>query len=374
MATEDYYIDSGGLVRAQRRTFYQEWIREQGVPNYEGYFVEDLDSLPLGNWPRKGGRGCFINLVGSEERSDLYLCEIAPGQSLKPQKQLFEEMVYILDDSGAKRTFEWQEGSLFSPPLNAWHQHFNGQGDKPTRYLAMTMAPSVLNLFRDNRFIFDNNWVFEKRFNGETDYFSGKEETLGRDDPYAAYGSVEDFLQGKNPVSTNTLKTNFVRDVHQVELALNPGTGEGFRSMHLCLANNAVICHIADFDVAKYKKAHRHCGMAHVIMLSGKGYTLMWLEGKEKMRIPWKKGTIIVPPAGWFHQHFPTSKDPARYLALRGGTASFYKITLSKSKGGDCIDYEEEEPEIRQMYEAELAKEGLKCEMPEFDSMGKGLA
>ena len=93
----------------------------------------------------------------------------------------------------------------------------------------------------------------------------------------------------------------------------------------------------------------------------------MWPAGKEheKMKIPWKKGTIIVPPAGWFHFHFPTSTTPTRYLALRGsfGVEGKYKTTLSVSKGGDCIDYKEEDPEIRRIYGAELAQEGIKSNM-----------
>ena len=371
-----YFIDAAGQVRQVRRTFYKQWQETEGVPVFEGYSVEDVDQLTLGPWERKGGKGCFINLVGSEEINDFYLCEIPAGGQLKPQRHFYEEQVYILEGRGAttvwneggpKRTFEWQEGSLFSPPLNCRYQHFNGQGDKPARYIAMTMAPTVLNLFRDLDLVFKNDYVFRNRFDAAEDYFSTKTTPLGWEDNYARWNSVEDFLAGKEPARSNTLRTNFIADVRTVEVERMPGAGEGFASMHFKLSNNTVICHAAEFEVGKYKRAHRHGGGAHIILLNGKGYSLMWPTDKEneKMKIPWKKGTIIVPPAGWFHFHFPTSTSPTRYLALRGsfGAEGKYKTTLSVSKGGDCIDYREEDPGIRRIYAEELAKEGIKSNM-----------
>ena len=41
--------------------YYEDWIKQQGVPVVEGYGV-DVASVPLGNWPRKGGRGAFLQL------------------------------------------------------------------------------------------------------------------------------------------------------------------------------------------------------------------------------------------------------------------------------------------------------------------------
>ena len=78
-----------------------------------------------------------------------------------------------------------------------------------------------------------------------------------------------------------------------------------------------------------------------------------------------EKGNHHRSPPGWFHFHFPTSTTPTRYLALRGsfGAEGKYKTTLSVSKGGDCIDYKEEDSEIRRIYAGELAKEGIKSNM-----------
>jgi len=124
-----------------------------------------------------------------------------------------------------------------------------------------------------------------------------------------------------------------------------------------------------------YRKPHYHGSGAQVIVLGGKGYTLMWPkydthEGPKDgkfVRVDWHKGSLLVPPEGWYHSHFTTSAEPGLHLALRRGQRGVgkrYLPTVPESEGGTVMDYEDEPQEVRAIYEAELAKAGVKCRMP----------
>ena len=85
------------------------------------------------------------------------------------------------------------------------------------------------------------------------------------------------------------------------------------------------------------------------------------------MRIDWKPGSLISPPENCYHQHFNTSPEPARHVALRRGLPHVgrrYKPWLDVKQGGDQIEYEDEEPDVRAIYEEELRKAGLELRMP----------
>ncbi len=346
-------------------TAYDRWVREEEVPVFNGYYVGDLTKLKLGDWNRKGGRGCIINLEGNEQSNDSYVCEIAPGASLKPQRHLFEEMILILKGRGAstvwnknqpRQTFEWQEGSLFAIPINSWHQHHNGQGDAPVLYVAVTTAPLVLNLFHNVDFVLNNDYTFTDRYVAEKGYFSGK----GNLSQVEADGKI------------NVWETNYVPDVYKLKLYDLKGRGAGGKNVHLEMADNTLTAHISEFPMGTYKKAHRHDGGANVVILGGQGYSLMWLEGKSPMKIDWHQASMFVPPTRWFHQHFNTGTVPARYLALRWGSMKnpmgndstrIWKVRESVAVGGDQIDYEDEDPAIRRLFEEELSKNNMKSAM-----------
>src|SRR4051794_17298201 len=101
------------------KTPYEIWQQQEGIPIIRGHAVEDLATVALAPWKRKGVLGAFINLIGAGRTCDIHVCEIAPKQQSEPQRYLFEQLIYVVqgkgattvwNDAGRKQTFEWQEG------------------------------------------------------------------------------------------------------------------------------------------------------------------------------------------------------------------------------------------------------------------------
>src|SRR5262249_34509281 len=165
------------------------------------------------------------------------------------------------------------------------------------------------------------------------------------------------------------LDTNFVAGATNSPLMSAKERGAGGSHIRFSMARGHMNSHISQFGVGRYKKAHAHGAGAHVIIMSGEGYTLMWPEGEEPRRFEWKEGTMIVPPNMWYHQHFNTGTTPARYLAFKAEGTSIRnaqgvpKAWISKRLGGDQIDYVDESPRIRQWFTEALAARGLSSRM-----------
>jgi gentisate 1,2-dioxygenase len=129
--------------------------------------------------------------------------------------------------------------------------------------------------------------------------------------------------------------------------------------------------HISQFSVGTYKKAHFHGAGAHVLILSGRGCSLLWPQhSRERTRVDWGPGSLIVPPELWLHQHQNLGAEPARYLALRWNSWRYPFLRLvegsrreSIKKGGTQLEYEDEDPQIHADFEAALQQSGAACRM-----------
>ncbi len=126
---------------------------------------------------------------------------------------------------------------------------------------------------------------------------------------------------------------------------------------------------MAEFPIQTYKKAHRHGPAAVIVVLAGEGYSIMWKEGQEKVVIPWHEGSVFVPPDRWFHQHFSVGDTPVRYLAFHSTTGGEEYV---KNRQRDQIEYPDEEPWIREKFEAELARRELQSIMPDGAYQDRG--
>ena len=341
----------------EKATPYTRWIASEGLDIISSLYVENLHTVALKPWKRRGGSGVYMNHDASRTSNDCYVCEIPPGEQLAPQNQLFEEMIYVLDGrgsttvtngSGARVSFEWKAGAIFAIPLNTTHQHFNGSGTEPARFVAVTNGPPIINAFGDTDFVFGTAYDFKNRFAGESNYFANGGEQKGL-----------------------LLDTNFVADAVNLPLISAKERGAGGGHIRFSMAKGSMNSHISQFPTATYKKAHAHGPGAHVIIMSGEGYSLMGPDMDSLNRYEWQEGAMIVPPNMWFHQHFNTGTKPARYLAFKAEGVSIRnaqgvpKAWISRRVGGDQIDYADESPIVRKGFTEALARVGLQPRMEE---------
>ena len=344
---------------------YLDWVKREGPRYIVDFAFEDLNALELAPWEAKGGSGAIINIPNNTIPNDAQVVEINPGAKSEPVHHMYETQIYVLSGRGAtslwidenqKRTFEWHEGSLFSIPLNAWYQFFNASGTDPARYVAVTSAPPLMRLYRDDDFMFNNPHVFKGRFSSDGDMFSGNGQLYNK----------------------RIWESNFIPNAPDMPLQGWAARGAGGINTALEMAKNSINSHISEFPVGTYKKGHRHGPGAHLVLLSGdSGYSLMWTkeDRSDMVKANWKKnGMVIVPGDGTYHQHFNTGTKRARYLALKQGEHGLVPpyggirpgADVSQKDGGRQIEYEDEARQIHEIFEAELAEKGATCRMKAF--------
>lgn len=343
---------------------YLDWVKDQKVPTVEDFAV-DLLAVETEHWDRLGAPAAFVHLKGRGDWASVIVIALAPGASTEPQRHLYEEVVYVLsghgstvvtDLSGREHSFEWGPRSLFGLPLNGRYRHYNASGTEEARLATTTSLPLMMNVFHDEAFVFDNPGEFPARF--------------GDDRRFRGEGDFVHVAPGRH-----MWETNFVPDLADFEMPEWQARGEGSRNLKFVLADSTMHAHVSEMPVGTYKKGHRHAPDFHVFTVEGHGYSLLWYEGDEDFaRIDWRHGVVYAPADQQFHQHFNTSRQPTRYLAVAYGglrypfteerRQHFLGVDKSVDQGGRQIDYADEEPRIRELYVAELAREGIECRMP----------
>ncbi|MDC0882766.1 hypothetical protein OAP65_01630 [Litorivicinus sp.] len=358
------------------KTDYDLFMESEGIPIYRDFGVQRCQDLPMKPWDRLGGNGTYVQLYGTEGTWGMYVVEIPPRKELNIERHIYEKNIMILEGRGVcevwhdekhKQVFEWQAGSLFSIPVNAYHRMINMSGQRVI-FVAGTTAPNLMNLIGDRDFIFNCDYQFGSRF----------------DD------SLSDFFEEKTQIEPDPIRglamrrTNIMADIVHAELPLDNRRSPGFRRIEPHMTKNKFYMWIGQHEIGRYSKAHAHTSAAILFCLTGKGYTLTWPEhlganpwkdgkGDEVVRVDYEYGGCVsAAPGGarWYHQHFNVSNEPFRLTAWFGpnhpsmlpGAAPGQKTTdytaMDIHEGGTSIPYWMEDEYIRAEFQNQLEANG----------------
>jgi hypothetical protein len=347
---------------------YDQWMESQGLPVYRGHFVPDMRTVPLGHWKERECDAAFIQLVGQQGVSEARITEIAPGESLPPYRMAVEEIVYVVSGTGSTRVwpegdsadeghlFEWHDRALFLVPGNQHRQFSNLSGDTPVRLLHYDYLPLAMSTIPDPDFFFQNTYRPSSRSALRSAYSEAQLMTDSAGLRWVGGGKGESaYWYG-----------NFFPDMQAWDkMEKNDARGAGGSTVIIQFAGSDMSCHMSMFDAKTYKKAHRHGPGRVIVVPTGEGYSVMWPQGGERTVVPWQEAALFVPPDRWFHQHFNLGAESARYLALHPPMQFHGYAANPEERAKDQIEYTQEEPWVREMFERELAAKGLQSLMPD---------
>lgn len=344
---------------------YLDWTEKEGLPVIEDFCV-DLNAVETKPWDRLGANGAFVHMKGRGDFISIFILDLPPAGKTLQQKHLYEEVFYVLsghgttvvqDSKGREHSFEWGPKSLFALPLNAPYRIFNGSGKERVRIASTNNMAMMMNVLRNESFIFDNDGKFVER-EGKEGYFAGEGDLI------PTHGNRKMW------------ETNFIPDLASFQLNAWSTRGAGSANMVFCMADGTMHAHMSEMSVGTYKKAHRHGPDFHVCIVRGSGYSLFWHEGEDLKRYDWKEGCVFAPTDMIWHQHFNTSREPVRYLATAFGSSRYpfsnekrrikLGVDVSVKKGGSQIEYEDQDPRVHRIFLEELRKNGVQCRMNEF--------
>ena len=284
-----------------------------------------------------------------------------------------------LDNDSKRHVFEWQKGSLFSIPVNAWHRIVNASS-APALLLAGTTAPNLMNLINNVDVMFNCPYEFRDRFSGADDFYKYKDD-------------IE-----PDPVRGLAMRrTNFIPDIVNCDLPLDNRRSPGWRRVEPFMTGNTFYLWIGQHENGRYSKAHAHTSAAVLICLKGKGYTYTWPERYGVT--PWKDGhadkikrvdyepvgMVSAAPGGarWYPPALRRLEGPAAahrlVRAAQSRAASPARPARStpttppwtSPRAAPSIPYWMEDPFISAEYEAKLKAEGVPSRM-ERDFYKKG--
>jgi len=119
-----------------------------GRHQWETNFVADLSGFVLPEWKERGAGGTNIQFVLADSTLHSHISEMPVGTYKKAHRHQAGAHIFCVtgqgysllwkegdDPTNTIRT-DWKPGTLYAPPADLYHQHFNSAG-VPSRYLAL---------------------------------------------------------------------------------------------------------------------------------------------------------------------------------------------------------------------------------------------
>jgi uncharacterized RmlC-like cupin family protein len=134
MGDDKYFLGEGDLLP-----------NPGGRPVWETNFVPDLRSIKLTEWNERGAGSKNISFVLADSTMHAHISEMPVGAYKKAHRHPADYHVMCVTGQGyslfwyeGDKDFvriEWKHGTVFAPPDQMFHQHFNA-AHVPVRYLA----------------------------------------------------------------------------------------------------------------------------------------------------------------------------------------------------------------------------------------------
>ena len=311
---------------------YENWAAGEGLPIHTGVAL-DLNTAETKPWARFGVNGAFCHLDGRCDFLTVFLIELSPGKWSEWQHHLYEELCCVVSGAGETEidlgggkthTIPWTAGSLVSAPMNARYRH-RATSAAPARIVAVNDLRYLLNLYRNERFLFDTPMSFPERGEGEA--------------------------------------------VDLRSVAVAPGERPHELTVALGLSSGSIGADVVELQPGTYGRARRQMFGSLMIGITGQGSTTSFVDPEEeRSKVTWKPGTLYAPVGLSFHQHFNMGADAARFLRVELGSSTYPILRPRKRAYGDVsvyasgnadIDYAQEPAVIRREWSEAIAKAGV---------------
>lgn len=189
---------------------------------------------------------------------------------------------------------DWHAGDLFAMPPTASTTHV-ADASGPVELLTFSNAPMLVELFGTVAFL-RAPFPLHDRF---------------------------DAAQGWGWSSTSddgSAIVNRLRDVPRVAVAAAPHVGRGVAMLRARIGGHRTLeVAVLELGHRAHVRRHRHLVEESIVVLGGRGRTVLSDGRGQERTFRWRAGDVFVPPLGVWHQHVSEAKpwDRTRLLVVR---------------------------------------------------------